>query len=826
MTALIFWYLTLTILGMVSFPLVYCLFPGLTDRGYTLAKTVGLFLWGYGFWLLGVLGLLGNNLAGILFAFLLLLAGSAWALLKIGWQDLLAWVRAHWKVILVTEILFLGTFLFWGFVRANNPEIMGTEKPMELAFINAISRSRGLPPHDPWLAGYSISYYYFGYLLVSMLARVTATAGSVAFNLGNVMVFSLTATGVYGLVTNLYAAAFPPEKRANFPLAGLLGPFFTLIVSNWEGFLHWLHARGVFWRMDESGQMVSAFWQWLDIKDLNAPPTENPFGHWWWWRASRVIQDYDYNGVGKEVISEFPFFSYLLGDLHAHVLAMPFAFVCLSLALSLFLTREDRRFRWLGVVHMRLSALTFGGIALFAGGMFFLNAWDFPIHVAVLAGAYALRNMRQDELSEHVLKRVLGDFLVFGITVGITGGVLYLPFYLSFSSQAGGLIPNLIYITHGAQLWVMFGPLFVVLFGLLIYLWRKHGRLSAFGKGLKIGLGLVGLLLVALLVLTLVIAVFPPLLGVGSLEQVFLGSLGAPSLQEAFRESILRRVTKPATFLTLLALIALAAGLLFSSRKGDETTSRKPLVGSHVFVLSLVFWGAVLVLTPEFVFLKDLFGYRINTIFKFYYQAWLLWSVAGAYAVLVLLRGLKPSWKAVFAGILLVTIGMALVYPVKGLITKTSGFARPQGRTLDGAVYFERYAPDDAQAVDWLKEAPFGVIAEAVGGSYSSAARMSTYSGLPTVLGWDFHEVQWRGSNELVAPRQQDINQLYCARDWESVQPILEKYDIRYVVVGDLEYTTYSTQSGTCPNGLREGKFAENLTLAVRYGGTSIYRVR
>lgn len=102
-----------------------------------------------------------------------------------------------------------------------------------------------------------------------------------------------------------------------------------------------LHRLGLFWSRDSNtGTFTSPFWSWLDMKELSQPPVE-PFGwfpdrYLWWWRASRVIQDYDIVGGFREVIDEFPFFSFLLGDLHPHVLAIPFGLLAVSVALNIF----------------------------------------------------------------------------------------------------------------------------------------------------------------------------------------------------------------------------------------------------------------------------------------------------------------------------------------------------------------------------------------------------------------------------------------------------------------------------------------------------------
>jgi YYY domain-containing protein len=396
MIAVLLWYLIATLAGLAVFPLVYSLLNGLPDRGYAFARSLGLLLWGYLFWLLGSLGVLRNDLGGMLLALAILLGLSTLLLRRIDFARMTSWFRSQRGYVIWVEFLFLLALVGWAFVRSANPDIFGTEKPMEVAFINAILRSETFPPHDPWLSGYAISYYYFGYVLVAMLAKLSAVPGSVAFNLGLALVFALTAIGSFGLVYNLLAARSaavrrpPPAVEAGAansgddtapprpnPALALFGPLFILIVSNIEGFLEVLHARGLFWSTGVGGEATSRFWTWLDIADLTAPPGQ-PLswlprlfgsGSWWWWRASRVVQDYKFNSNPVEIIDEFPFFSYLLGDLHPHVLAMPFAFLALALTLSLFLGGGQGRtglssasLSWnINPPAFLLAALTLGG---------------------------------------------------------------------------------------------------------------------------------------------------------------------------------------------------------------------------------------------------------------------------------------------------------------------------------------------------------------------------------------------------------------------------------------------------------------------------------
>jgi uncharacterized membrane protein len=206
----------------------------------------------------------------------------------------------------------------------------------------------------------------------------------------------------------------------------------------------------------------------------------------------------------------------------------------------------------------------------------------------------------------------------------------------------------------------------------------------------------------------------------------------------------------------------------------------------------------------------------MNTVFKFYYQAWALWSLAAAFGFVVLvkeLRGIKLGLFAVaMAGVLVV----GLTYPALSLPNKTDNFnaANPDRRTLDGAAYLGVYSPDDYAAIQWLAQAPLGTVVEAVGGSYSEFARIATYSGQPTVLGWPGHESQWRGGYAEMGSRNGDIQRLYETANWNEANSILTQYGIHYVYIGSLESTTYA---------LNEQKFARNLAEVYRQGQVVIY---
>ena len=836
MLAFISWYLILTLLGWLTFLLTFRLFPVLADRGYSLARAAGLLVWGYVFWLFTSLGLTQNNLGGILFALLVLaaLCLSSFFLPQSESErrrsELFAWLRQNLRLVISVEVLFLVAFALLALLRAGNPELDNAEKPMELMFINAILRSPTFPPHDSWLSGYAISYYYFGYVMTAMLAMLTGLTGSIAHNLMTALIFALAAIGAYGLLFNLLAArdADPAHRRGLIALA-LLAPLFLLVVSNLEGFLEVLHRAGVFWTGAHN------FWTWLDIRELSDPPAQplglTPDRFWWWWRASRVISDYDLAGNFREVIDEFPFFSFLHADLHPHVLAIPFNLLAVAIALNLFLGGWDGTTDLFGL-RLTLSPLGFFATALALGGLAFLNTWDILVGAALIVSAYVLKQVAAEGWSW----ARLGDVFALGVPLGLLALLLYLPFYFGFSSQAGGILPNLTNPTRGAQLWVMFAPLFIPLLAYLLYQWRGQKRLGDWPLAILLGVGLVIFLWALSWALGWVAYAKDP----GFVQQ-YLGSQGGLSPSAFFAAAMSRRFTSIAGLLTMLAVLipglafliafrrpraghaapAAAAGLTPKRLKpvSSPSSAANPPPDSDrasTFIFVLIVIGALLVIAPEFVFLRDQFNSRLNTIFKFYYQAWLMWSLAAAFALTVLLQSLRRLWEWLFRILLVVLLFMCLTYPVLSVYSKTNNFNPGLGWALDDFQRIVRGSPDDAAAILWLKNAPYGVIAEAVGGSYTNYARISEYTGLPTVLGWPGHESQWRGTSDPQGTREADVAELYSTTNWDTAAGILKEYDIHYVYVGDLERSTYSVQ---------EQKFQQNLVTVYQKGSVAIYEV-
>jgi uncharacterized membrane protein len=861
------WWFTAELLGWSAFPVARLMLGKLRDQGFGLSRAFGLLLGGYLFWSLTSAGLLRNDLGGALAALLALVGMGVWAYRRRR-QALAEWIRSHTGLVLWTEGIFLVAFLGWALVRAANPEILGTEKPMELALLNGILHSPVFPPRDVWLSGYSISYYYFGYILVGWLARLTGVTAGVAFNLANALWFALAVVGAHSLLYNL----LPRSPAGQGVRTALLGPLFVVILANLEGPLDVLHSLHVGWTATPQGGLASEFWPGLGLKDLSDPPAGAPVfrpdRHYWWWRASRVIHDVNLAGQDVEVIDEFPFFSFLLADNHPHLLAMPFVMLAVAFCLHVFhgghrpdlrmaqaspgLLRGLRLGLSLAVITgavftaarasargdppadvlmaftlviglglpgiYALSALFLGewpsvltprellAVAWLFGGLAFLNTWDFPIYTALLLAALAWTLRSRPPLE------VAARLLLTGLAAGVGAVVLYGFWYIGFASQAGGVLPNLAFPTRFVQFAIMFGPL---LAPMVVWLIRETSRRRPFPVRLFAGVGLgAPLFLLAASAVAATLAFSLYLRNPLDLNAV-LDKLGAPDTQVALQQIAERRLTHSVTALFLGGVLGLCA-VLVAQENRQASAAPDGSESPRAFLAMMIGLGALLVLAPEFLYLKDSFGDRMNTIFKFYFAAWIVWALAAAWTAWDL-RPRASTAREWARTLVYLPVLLGLVYPPLALSTKTSG-APERGLHLDGTLHLRDSQPADFEAIGWMtKNLPDGVVAEAVGGSYSPYGRIAAHTGFPTVLGWNFHEIQWGRDVQETITRENDVRLLYETRDWDEAQQILVRYNVAYVYVGPLESIAYPP--------LFQAKFDIFLTPVYRSDQVTIYEV-
>ena len=830
------WWLFVVVIGWIVYPISYRFFRNIPDRGITISKSLGILLAGFLHWLLSYAGLSQNSQAGIWIVIIMLLGFSVLIFFKSEKQELINWVRNNARLILITEFIFFIAFVAMAVLRSYNPDILGTEKPMELMFINSILRSESFPPNDAWLSGYSISYYYFGYIMVAMIAKLTATSAGLAFNLTIALIFALTFIAAFGLVFNLIAHKKWPNQILPIQLLkiipiSIVGPVILLLVGNFYGILEVLHKHHVFanfnvptvWfetgKIDPISQTLTSpqvlsgrinFWEWMDLKQLGPIEMKDvPFqgiqqGNWFF--ASRTIHDRNLTGYDPEAIDEFPAFSFLLADLHPHVLGLPFVILVILMSFEWMLDIRQQR----GTLDLKWDRILLSSIML--GSLIFLNTWDFPIYVflfgvSVLAAAF-IQQYKGVEWKSLIIS-LLPVFRVILLSV-----VCYVPFLVGLQSQAGGIIPNTFYPTKFRQAFVMFGPLLIGIVAFLVVVLHRYKKEVDYKFAWKFaGFFLVGM--VAITSVLIGIMLLNP-----NLASLVNGAIAPFTFNQALGWLLIRRIVEGGTLLVgILLMVGTLAFLWGLKKKGSE---------SLLFVFIMIFTGTLLLLGPEFVYLRDNFGWRMNTLFKFYFQIWILWALSAGFGFWYVLQKLK-GWRKITIS-LVVGLGFLLgaVYTVGTIQTTTQSMRQSvmdngmRSPTLDGLMYYRLYYPDDWMIIDWLNQNVRNpaVVLEGTKGAYwveGRSSRVSMMTGIPTVMGWVNHQSQWRGEYFAnVAMREADIRTIYTVRDWATAKELMDQYGITHVIVSPLEREWYGA--------IQQNKFDQNMQRVFEINGAVIYQ--
>ena len=829
------WYVVMQVIGLLALPLAWRLFAFLPDRGYSAARILGVLLVSYGLWIAYSFGLLRYEVGSAVLV-VLLLGGAS---LAAGWPILRAWrsegkAPLRWRYVVMVELLFLLAFAGWALVRAYDPAANHTEKPMDLMFMNSIASSTIYPPHDAWLGGHPIPYYYFGYWMLTTLGLLSGQPPEIAYNLGQAAWYGLLLSGAFGVGYNLLAVY---GRRFGVATAGgLLSALLVGMSANLQAILEWLYANAV-----PVGPLAG-------LLQSHNFPVEASVTHkwyidfsWWWWRSSRALSDVDLAGNHIEVIDEFPAFSYILGDNHPHVLAMPFAILVIGLALNLFLSRgkdlttEARRLqgdnlspsllsslRNLFASAVNLSSLGLAGwlvTAIAVGSLLFLNTWDFPAYwlLLVLSGFAAALRIRAGVSGGGW--RAPAVAAVIGVVLATVSLLLYLPYFLTAQSQAGGLVPNLFNPTRVGQFISMFATALAALTALLLLAWvARPPRWGQVATSLLLAYGLPGLSLLVSIYVALNTPAGTELLARTPLPD---GSPGYLALIAS------RWGSQLWTFVLAGGLLGLFAAVIWAhlEAEAEKRTATLSLPHPLTFVLFLAAIGLLLVYAPEFVFLRDNFGTRMNTVFKFYYQAWLLFGLAGAFTITVALGDWR-GWRlapALLGSVALVLGVSSSIYLFAGVYSKTMGFSTTP--TFDATAWLAAGSGDELAAAAWVRAntQPNDLVVEGKGASYrSDLSRISTLTGRQTLLGWDSHETQWRGEAyaEMALGRAEALDAIYRGSAAGQLAQLIDQWEIDYIVVGPSERGQYGTTPAV------EAQLRQEMDLVFESGDVRIYRAR
>jgi YYY domain-containing protein len=814
--AVVVWWVVIALLGWIAWPLAFAVFPHLRDRGYVLAKSLGLLFVAYLTWLPASLHLLTNSLTTILLALFFLLILSLYLFYR-NKDQVIAFCRGQFRLMMINELLFALAFLVFVGVRLLNPDLWqpwtGGEKMMEFAFLNAILKSPYFPPYDPYFAGGYINYYYYGQFIVSIMVKLTGIQPSVAFNLAVPMLFALTVGGAFCVVYNLVKAGGIRDSGLadSRPVYwGLLGSLFIAVLGNLDGMVQMVKKIG-----DLGGSSFHSTIPGLEglvrlVPGLVKVLSGYPLPAFNYWDPTRVI---------PFTINEFPYFSFLFADLHPHMIGIPFTILFLALAFNVV---AGSRGQWGNTFEKFLGWVV---IPLCLGALAVINTWDFPTYLGIIGCAFLLRQWKEGRID---LLRIVG----FAILVGGLSLVLYWPFFKYYKAlHVGvGLVKGRTdfqaFVTH----WGFF--LFVLFTFLLTELLRQGSR-----SGI-------------LRFLRLVARRWEEL---PHLNELYGALVRGPTMGYLFGMYALGVVLIVVAGLALLGywvlvllvppLVLAALLLLYREASAEE-----------LFTYFLIFTGFLILVGCELFYLKDFLQggdhRRMNTIFKFYIQVWVLFGLAAAVALPRLWASLK-RWRSrgpfdstqgklrcVWVGLFFFLFFSACVYPFLGTPQRVSDrfpTERPPIGTLDGMAYMTvgSYAwPDssnrielryDYEAIQWLLANVRGtpVIAEVALPYYrEGGSRVASYTGLPSLLGAQ-HEGEQRYSWQ-VGQRDGEVRDFYTTGDIGRALDLIRELDISYIYVGKLERTVYD------PIGLAKfDRMVEEGYLTVPYSNeeVKIYKV-
>jgi YYY domain-containing protein len=828
------WWLTLMLFGFAAFPLLFVLLPGLHDRGYAFAKFAGLFLVSYFSWVASSAKIPLWSQAGVLLSLLLVALLS----LLMGWRrrhEILTFVREHRSYIVSVEILTLLLFAFFIVIRLTNPDLWhfakGGEKPMDFAYFNGVLRSTVFPPIDPWYSGGYINYYYFGFVLVGSPVLLLKLVPAFAYNLIIPTLFALTGIGAFAAAYNIVAAwkerqlhavydTTTPRRLGNPYAAGIAAMLLCVLLGNLDtirvlgigiaqlgGYRtptgmeqyftdQYINQYGIqplpeeaaeiqlraananildklAYEFHNSTSLISSLFSGIGRLVGGAPL---PIGSdRWYWGPSRVLAETP--GVEGNAITEMPYFTFLYGDLHAHMINLPVMLFAIGwLFNELILAKDNRR-----TPLATFLSLAFG--ATIVGMMRATNTWDWPsfmvLGVVGLGYGWWLRwqhtpqwqNPRTRLINRWAILDLLatvGGFIIISFAAAIPFTSWYAATYGSVLPWDGGKTPLWAY-------WDIHGLFLFLLISLLLWetaRWLRSVKVRDL-RGQESGLFLTVMALMGIVVFALLAALI--------------------SYQVA---------------LIALPLILWIVPLFF--RRGQSLPMQ--------YVLVLAGFALSLTMAVEIVVLGGDIG-RQNTVFKFYMQAWVLFSVVGGAAFAWLFQASDHwwnRWRVVWYVPLMLLVMVALMFPI--MATRGRSFDRmtfDMPLTLNGIAYMQYASHNlmdygetielrvDYAIIRWLQEnvqgSPTIMEGRSLVSEYRWNGRIAINTGLPSVLGWNFHQRQQRTFDpltRLVEQREYNVKYFYNTADMVGAVRILRHYAVQYIIIAPME------RAATAPEGI------------------------
>ena len=791
------WLVVMQLMALAILPIALTVFRSLPDGGYLLAKLLGILVVSLLAWMLASLQWMAFSFESVMVG-LGVVALASCVVLGFTWSSFWSFIRERWRVIAICEVVFIVAFLAFVVLRMANPDLwhqwQGGEKPMDTAYLNAVLKSSFMPPYDPWYAGGFLNYYYWGQFIVASFIHMTGIDTAVAANLAVPMFFALTVGGAFSVVYNLAEAARAglsrrkardgledaSEKDASAfawspVVAGVAAALFVTVIGNLDGAI----------------QSLENLWAFIQTEPLR----EFDF-----WRSSRMMPP---DPPGFE-ITEFPFFTFLFADLHAHLMALPFTVLVVGAALAVVLRgrgseRISGRFAGMGWGITDFAQVAVLGVVV--GALRPLNTWDYPTYLLLSMAAVLLAGVLR---TGGVNLIVLIEAAIKGVLIFLVGFVVFLPYHLNYETAFSSLEAT----TNQTVLWqfLLIAGLFVFVIGSFVVnesrgwlldpvrmVWRPFSKLVDAPE--RTGASDVD-------------GAHHRWIGVARIALVVLG-LCLIGLVVVLKLVEITGSTTPFVFALVVLALATAVRIVFSARRDAPQT---------VFAILLALTAFCVVIGVDTYRVESDID-RQNTVFKFYLQVWVLLALASAYMLWRLWHGRSaalealPKWKKTWLGCLGVLLVCVSVYPVLGTHDRLGvRFDTTIPLTLYGMEYMrdvQEYSDQrgtidlsaDYEAIRWIQQNVEGspVMLEGVTPTYRWGGRISIYTGLPNIVGWEWHQEQQRWNyRETVDQRIRQVARIYNSLTSQEALEIMRMYDVEYVYLGRVEQLYYN------PTGLEK----------------------
>ena len=718
------WWFTILVIGIVFMPLSILIFRRFSDMGWMLSKVIGIAISGWLMWYLSSLHILKFTRISSIVSIGICLVLNIVLFFFINKKERITIKSSNIAHILLAEGIFLSLFVFWLFLKSFNPGAYGTtEKLMDYGFMTSMNKSEYMPPEDMWLSGNALNYYYVGLFFATYLSKVSGCGVEYGYNMMLMLISALAFSLPASIIYNVSVDTINDSEHASNPVYRIFPSFAALLsgvaVSFTSNAHYIVYAKVIPWVRTVLGI------------DKMAETLEYDFPQYWFPNATRYI---GYNPeTNDKTIHEFPLYSFVLSDLHAHVINIIFVLTVVAVLYAYLKYRKQKMdaARLLGSFDEEGEGMLFGipGFfkeifhpciiltGFFIGLFHTTNFWDFPIYF-VVAGAVIL--FSNCVVYNFTFKAVKLTFF-HAVVVIVVQSLTCLPFTISFN-QISTSICLCDTRTPLYQLIILWGLPVITVLVFLFLLIRNLREQNVFAKESTSHVGRENGLF------------------------RFIGNLEISDL-----------------FIITIGLCAM--GLV--------------LLPEIIYVVD-IYSGAYK---------------RANTMFKLTYQAYILFGLAIGYIIPKLLFFSKRKSTfvyAVIAGLLLI---MTTGYFKNSTFAWFGDWTdMERERTLRCDQYLKNVNMKDHEATEWINSNIEGrpVILELNGPSYKDYNRISIRTGLPTVLGWKTHEQLWQWDGKVsVAPiiteREEDIITIYTSDDIQKVKQLIEKYKIRYIYVGDIE---------------------------------------